>query len=289
MEESCLEQFPASGKRLVFADSVKDDLRIDGVKLQLCQFHQIGARNAKITNSSLTQCMFVDTYLRDASFSNVQLTGSTFRNCNLTRTRFQGCDLSYCVFQNTSFDKNEIAANLPCQPNLKRALARNLRKNCEDLGDKKSADFFMDIEIAAEEQEYCNRFFRRTAYYRDKYTSVDQVKAGAQFLKSRFSGLVWGYGHRIWRLIVSYALLILVFSFVTSYCRLLFIVDNMPSARAMSLWESFYYVLSDTLGFGAGPVIPATVSAQILHLSQSFLGTIFLAMLVAALYRKIAR
>lgn len=152
METANLENFPTSGDHLLFGDAVKDDLHVMDTRIRMCHFRRIGAKKALFERSSLTQCLFEDTYFRNASFTDVRLTGSTFRNCNLEKAIFKGCDLRYCTFQTTRLDRDEIIGNLPVEPNLKRDLARNLRKNFEALGDKDSADIFLDIEIEAHEQ-----------------------------------------------------------------------------------------------------------------------------------------
>lgn len=289
MEKADLSNFPQKGHHFTFCDAVNDGLKVTDASLQTCHFHRIGAKDALFERSSLTQCLFEDTYLRKARFSNVQFTGSTFRNCNLEKASFHGCDLSYCSFQATKLDRNEILGNLPSEPNLKRDLARNLRKNFEALGDKDSADMFLDIEIEAHEQELLGIFRRNTEYYRSHYSGVDQAFAGLKYLGSKLSGLIWGYGHRVRRLVMSYLVLSFFFGLITYFFRLPFVVDAQKSVRPLGFWESIYYVFAETLGLGAAPLVPASEVAKALQLCQAFLGTLFLAMLAAAAYRRIAR
>ena len=162
MEAAELGNLPEKGSQLLFTDTTDDDLNVSGVTLRTCRFMQIGARNAKFSSSSFTQCHFEETYLRKADFKDVDFTGSTFRNCNLEKATFKGCNLRYCTFQSTLLDHDEIIACLPVEPNLRRNLTRNLRRNFEELGDKSVADVFLNLEIEAYEQELLGAFRRKT-------------------------------------------------------------------------------------------------------------------------------
>jgi hypothetical protein len=288
METVDLSMFPQNGDHLLFCDAVKDDLQVKGATLWTCHFLRIGVKNAAFEKSSLTQCLFEDTYLRNARFSDVRLTGSTFRNCNLEKASFQGCDLRYCTFQATRLDRDEIIGNLPVEPNLKRDLARNLRKNFEALGDQESADVLLKLEIEAHELELLATFRRNTAYYQSRYNGVDQMRAGLKYFKSKFSGIIWGYGRLVHRLVASYIILSLVFALITYFYCLPFVVDATAPIRSLGFWESIYYTFAGTLGLGTA-LAPVTVSGKALQLCQGFLGTIFLALLAAAAYRRIAR
>lgn len=289
MNTAELSVFPQNGNHLLFSDSVKDDLKVTGTALQTCHFLRVGAKNASFKRSSLTQCLFEDAYLRNATFTDVHLTGSTFRNCNLEKANFQGCDLRYCTFQATHLDRDEVIGNLPVEPNLKRDLTRNLRKNFESIGDKESADIFLDIEIEAHEQELLGIFRRKTAYYRSHYSSMDQVFAGLKYLSSKFSGLVWGYGHRVHRLVGSYLILTFIFALITYFCQMPFVVDAQDSIRALSFWQSIHYSFTESLGIGTSFPLPASLGAKALQVCQGVIGPLFLALLAAAVYRRIAR
>ena len=289
MNTAELSVFPQNGNHLLFSDTVKDDLKVTDTAIQTCHFLRIGAKNASFKKCSLTQCLFEDVYLRNATFTDVHLTGSTFRNCNLDKASLQGCDLRYCTFQATHLNRDEVLGNLPVEPNLKRDLARNLRKNFESIGDKESADIFLDIEIEAHEQELLGIFRRKTAYYRSHYSGIDQVIAGLKYLSSRFSGVVWGYGHRVHRLVASYLIITFTFALITYFCQMPFVVDAQDSVRTLDFWQSIHYAFTESLGIGTSSPSPASIGAKALQVCQGFFSPLFLALLAAAVYRRIAR
>lgn len=284
-----ITNLPQKCDHLIFSDAVKDDLHIVDSTFWACCFHRVGARNALFEKSSLTQCFFEDAYLRKAHFHDVDLTGSTFRDCNLEKATFQGCNFRYCTFQATRLNPDEIIGCFPIEPNLRRDLARNLRKNFEALGDKATSDVFLNLEIEAYEQELLGALRRKTEYYRSHYSNVDQAVAGLKYIGSKLSGIVWGYGHRVRRLLASYAILSVVFAIITYFGRFRFSVDGQASARALDFWESIYYTFAGTLGLGVAPLSPVSPAAKAFQLCEAFLGTLFLALLAAAAYRRIAR
>lgn len=289
MENLDLAKVPEKGSHFLFSDAIKDDLQVGGSTLRTCRFVRIGAKNARFESCSLTQCHFEDSYMRNAFFKDVDFTGSTFRNCNLEKASFQGCNLRYCTFQSTLLDRDEIIACLPVEPNLRRDLARSLRRNFENLGDKEGADAFLNLEIAAHEQELLGAFRRKTTYYKTHYSGVDQALAGLKFLGSKLSGFIWGYGHRVSRLLASYVALTFLFSLTTYFSGLEFRTGSSESVRALGFWEATYYTFAGTLGVGTDAFRPVSAGARALELGESFVGTIFLALLAAAAYRRIAR
>jgi len=289
MKNGKLTEVPKTAAYLVFQDQTLDDLMLEGKSLQTSRFLRLGLKDARIEECSLTQSLFEDCYLRKASFVNVRLTGSTFRNCNLEKATFRGCDLRYCTFQNTRLTRDEIIGCLPVEPNLRLQLARNLRKNFEALGDKASADAVLDIEIRAQEQELLEAFRRKTEYYRAHYTGVDQAVAGLRYLLSNLNGLVWGYGHRVRRLIASFAVLTLVFCLITYFGDVHYNVPTESSSRSLSFWESVYQASAATVRAGATAFSPASWGGRALQVLEGFTGTLLLALLAAASYRRIAR
>jgi hypothetical protein len=284
-----LKEIPESASNMDFKDDIQDNLTLQDVRLSTCRFKRCGIRDARFTNSSITQSLFEDCYMRKGHFANVQFTGTTFRNCNLERASFQGCDFRFSTFVNTRLNRNEIIACLPIESNLRRDLARNLRKNFEALGDKESADVFMKIEIQANEDELLSIFRRATEYYKKRYSPVEQLNAGLEFLSSKTSGMVWGYGHRVTRLLISFVVVALVLAAVTFLGNVKFSVAGNPPGRSLLFWEAVYQVFSETLGGAGTGLFPLFWDGMLLQLGERFIGTLFLALLAAAAYRRITR
>lgn len=284
-----IASLPKSGCLLLLSDQQHDNVEISDVNISASSFVRLGMKGAKIKDTWFTQSNFEDSYFRKAEFENVHFTGSSFRFCNFDKASFQACDFRYCNFYHCRLPKEEIIACLPLEHNLRRDLARNLRANYEMIGDKKSADTFLDIEIQSNEAELGAIFWSKTKYYKNHYNLLDQVKSGLKFMGSKFSGLTWGHGHSVGRLFASYFIITFLLSLMTYFGKTNFRDLNDGVQRPLNLWESIYTGFGQTLSLSGLPFDHATFSGEIIMLVESFLGTLFLALLAATFYRRIAR
>ena len=118
---------------------------------------------------------------------------------------------------------------------------------------------------------------------------LGQIGAGIKLIASKLSGLIWGYGHRVGRLITSYLILTFVLSLITYFGKLKFIVSDSNIQRKLTFWESISMSFAETVGASSISYVPSTFGGQIITYAESLLGILFLALLAATLYRKIAR
>lgn len=280
-----LAEFPKNSSNLTFEDEVLDTLIFNGVDIRTSRFVRLGLKEANFSNSSLTQCLFEDCYLRKVSFTDVHFTGSRFRNCNLEKATFSSCDLRYVTFNKTTLNRSEIIGCLPKEFNLRRDIARNLRKNFESLGDKESADIFLDIEIEANEMYLLEAFKQTTDYYRRHYNFMGQIEAGFKYLCSKASGFVWGYGHRILRLLRSYFVIIVLFALL----RLSTGTYTVDAAKNANIFDVMLQSFATSLGTSSTTFYNISHWERLINLSEGLIGTLFLALLAAAVYRRIAR
>lgn len=284
-----LADLPATGHLLLLSDQQRDNMKLSGVNISTSSFIRLGMKEAEINDCSFTQSNFEDSYFRKATFKNVRFTGSSFRFCNFDKTSFQSCDFRYCSFYHCKLSKDEIKACLPLEANLRKDLARNLRANFEMIGDKKAADTFLDIEIQANEAELKAIFLSTTEYYKKHYNLLDQIKAGLKLISSKLSGLLWGYGHRVFRLFLSYFSITSLLSLTSYFNNITFTIQNENLQRPLTVWESLYMGFGQTVGLSGLPFVPVNLWGKVIMISASFLGTLFLALLAATLYRRIAR
>ena len=106
---------------------------------------------------------------------------------------------------------------------------------------------------------------------------------------SKISGIVWGYGHRVGRLALSYFLTTSLLSIITYFGKLTFFVSGTSVPRKLTFWESINMGFCETVGASSPSFVPSTLGGQLIALSASLVGTVFLALLAATLYRRIAR
>jgi hypothetical protein len=80
-----------------------------------------------------------------------------------------------------------------------------------------------------------------------------------------------------------------MFATITYFARFRFSFEGQTSIRTLDFWESIYYTFAGTLGIGIFSLSPVSTAAKVFQLCEAFLGTLFLALLAAAAYRRIAR
>ena len=129
----------------------------------------------------------------------------------------------------------------------------------------------------------------KTQYYKTHYNWLGQLGAGSKYITSKLSGIIWGYGHRVSRLILSYLILTFVLSLITYFFKLQFFVADGNTQRKLFFWESISMGFSETVGASSISYVPTTFGGQLVTYSASLFGILFLALLAATLYRKIAR
>lgn len=177
-QNKSLEQLSAcQGAGFLFLDENADKKAIKHANTSLSIFMRIGMKESKFNNCSFTQSEFRDCYLRKCTFDLVDFTGSTFFDCNLEKAKFTRCDLKYARFFNCNVDYEGIIGSLPVEPNLRLLLARNLRSNALQLGDKEMADSFLEVAMEAEETLQMSIIRGDTLYYRQNYDMLKRLKA----------------------------------------------------------------------------------------------------------------
>lgn len=286
--EAVLDQISTPGDNLLFCDENKDHHHISGARLRLCNFLRVGMKETEIDNSSLTQCEFHNSYFRKATFRSVDFTGSVFYDCNFDKSKFQSCILKYARFYNCILDPREIEQSLPAEPNLRLDLARNIRTNLLNQGDKEGADYFLDIIMSAQEELFYNIAWRRSSYYRDNY---DLMTSGLYIIKHvllKLSKFMWGYGYKIERLIVTFVAITLIFSAV-SWKFGFHYKDTAGGVVNLSFLESLYFYGAAIVTSSVSNLSPASTSSKIAFVLANFTGAIFIAILAAAVYQRISR
>ena len=289
-QEVSLNNMPSAkvGENFLFQDENMDALKVSAVNIRLSTFQRIGIKKAEFSGGNLTQSIFENVYGREAVFRNVNFTGSIFRNCNFQKATFQSCDFRYCYFYNCLLPDEEMKACLPSEPNLKKELACNLKMNYLGIGKKSTADTFLGIEIQASEDLLLEIFKSKTSYYKDQYDLLDRLDSLRKYFVSKLAGLIWGYGYRYWMLLCSYLV------FMILLATIVFIGENSffdPEGQIVELsyWQCIQTIFYESLKYSFTTMKPiGGLSSSILFISR-FLGIIYLGLLGATLYRRIAR
>lgn len=275
------------GENLLFCDETRDGYQVENITVKISAFLRLGMSNAMFANSNITQSEFDKCYLRKCIFRNVDFTGSVFRDCNLDKASFDCCTLKYARFYNCQLDANEIENSLPKEPNLRLDLARNLRANFNQIGDRESAEHFLDIAMSAQEELLKKIITAKTKYYRDNFNLQDRIRSLVELNKLTISKYIWGYGYKIERLMMSYIVFILLFSLTSYLFGFEYIFNN--QITKLDFWSNVYFYANALVTSSVSNIVPITLASKVCASVASFTGAIFIAILAAAVFQKISR
>lgn len=163
-------------------------------------FVRLIAKNKKFTEVNFMYGIFEFAYLRNCIFENCDFTGCRFVNCNLTGSSFSGCDFSYATFDKTQIDNDVLDRSCPDRENLKLKFARSLRINFQQLGDAKSANKAMNVELSATEEHLRKAWSSNDQYNRHKYTGLKRIRVFYEWVQFKILDFVWGNGESIYKI-----------------------------------------------------------------------------------------
>tara|TARA_Y100000310_G_scaffold63013_1_gene58297 strand:+ start:6908 stop:7717 length:810 start_codon:yes stop_codon:yes gene_type:complete len=173
-------------------------------------FERLVAVKVAFKNVDFRYCIFDTAYLRNCNFEDCDFTGCRFINSNLAGCSFNGCKFDYASFDKTLVDNDILDVGCPGPENLKLKFARSLRMNYQQIGDAKSANKAISIELQATEEHLHKAWNSKESYYRKKYKGFDRVKIFGEWLEFKLLDLIWGNGESTWKLFRA-VLMVLLF------------------------------------------------------------------------------
>lgn len=251
-------------------------------------------------NLTLKRCEFIDSkikfshisensYLRKSKFFKVDFTGTVFEKVNLEKAEFKGCRLYYVRFEDCIVDYKNILENKPDEPNLAMNLIKSLYKNELQQGNRKEADelfllykkeerqFFKHLIGWKKAKKNSNKMYQNKNYYDEyrKNKKLNKFRVFFKLISSWINSIIWGYGIKIHRIVMSMILGISVFSFI--YCS---ITDK---NCFNSIFLSFKAWVLNNEYDSNNMVVNAVM------IIENFLGLVSLALFTSAFYRKVEK
>ncbi len=157
-------------------------------------FERLVASNITFKKIDFRYCVFDAAYIRNCSFQDCDFTGCKFLNCNLPGSSFSGCTFNYATFDKTYIDNDILDNGCPGFENLKLKFARSLRLNYQQIGDSKSVNKAIAIELQATESHLKKAWSSKESYYRRKYQGRERVKVFFEWFEFKILDFVWGNG-----------------------------------------------------------------------------------------------
>ncbi len=97
---------------------------------------------------------------------------------------------------------------------MKLKFARNLRTNFQELGESKSANKAIKVELEATEMHLKKSWNSNESYYRNKYQGVKRFKCFLEWLNFKILDFVWGNGERTLKLFRNLLYILVVMALI---------------------------------------------------------------------------
>lgn len=264
-----------------------DIFKKDKIEITHSIFENIGFRNSKIANSDLTHNIFINCYFKKAEIWNVDFTGSKFINCQFDDISIQHSDFIYSSFENSYINYDSMFSNLPREFNLREKLCRNLALESLKFGrDNDYKKYYFEQRKSRENHCYETFRLKQKPYYKQK-TTYQRLLALIEFLLSKFSKIVWGYGEYIQRLLFS--MFILIVGFSTLYYNNVGNIINADQINyKLSYRDTLYLSFCNFFGLDT-KFYTIDKSLDMIISFQGFIGLVFVGCFITALYKNISR
>src|SRR5664279_5375622 len=120
---------------------------VSGISFPNYLFVRLVANKRRFTGVDFKYALFDTCYLRNCVFDSCDFTGCRFIGTNLHGSTFAGCKFDYVNFERTLIDNDILETGCPGHENLKMRFARTLRMNYQQIGDAKSANKAISVEL----------------------------------------------------------------------------------------------------------------------------------------------
>ena len=171
-------------------------------------FLRIVAKGRRFENVDFKYTIFDSTYFRNCVFDSCDFTGCRFVGVNFYGAKFIGCKFDYATFERTIIASDVLDNCCPGWDNLKLKFARTLRVNFQQLGDSKSANKAIKVELDATEIHLKKSWRSNESYYRKKYRGLKRIGKFLEWLNFKVLDFVWGNGENTYKLTRSVILLL---------------------------------------------------------------------------------
>ena|SRR3989338_7465652 len=219
----------------------KFDLDVSNAEYNNRLFVRLVAKSKHFEKVDFKYTIFDTCYLRNCVFDSCDFTGCRFTGTNLYGASFNGCKFDYAVFERTLIDSDILENGCPGYENLKLRFARTLRMNFQALGDSKSANKAIEVELDATEAHLLKAWKSKESYYRKKYRRLKRVQVFAEWLIFKAMDFIWGNGESSLKLLRSIAIILAIMAVIDVFS----FSDPM---KLSSYWNSFWAMPSVFLG-----------------------------------------
>lgn len=217
------------------------DSDVSNVEYSNRLFVRLVAKGKHFKKVDFKYTIFDTCYLRNCVFDSCDFTGCRFIGTNFYGASFNGCKFDYTIFERTIIDSDILEVGCPGYENLKLKFARTLRMNFQSIGDSKSANKAIRVELDATEAHLHKAWKSKESYYREKYSGLNRIKVFVEWLTFKAMDLIWGNGESTLKLVRSIVIILALMSTID-----VFSFSN--PIKLSSYWNSFWAMPSVFIG-----------------------------------------
>jgi len=177
-------------------------------------FIRLAAKGRRFTTVDFKYSIFDSCYLRNCVFDSCDFIGCRFVGTNLEGSAFSGCKFDYAIFEKTGVDNDILSHACPGHENLKMRFARTLRMNYQQLGDAKSVNKAIAVELLATEAHLHKAWSSTESYYRHKYQGYKRFQMFNEWIAFKMLDFLWGNGESALKLLRAVVIALCVISIV---------------------------------------------------------------------------
>jgi len=192
----------------------KIDHDVSGERLMNQLFVRLIAKGKRFTKVDFKYSIFDTCYLRNCTFDSCDFTGCRFVGTSLYGSSFSGCKFDYAIFERTIIDNDLLDVGCPGHENLKMRFARTLRMNYQQLGDAKSANKAIGVELKATEVYLHKAWYSNESYYWHKYSGWKRVAVFIEWVEFKALDKIWGNGESAFKLVRSTIAVLVLMSLI---------------------------------------------------------------------------
>jgi len=223
----------------------KFDNDVENAKFINHLFVRLVAKGRRFVNVDFKYSIFDTSYLRNCVFDSCDFTGCRFVGTNFYGSGFTGCKFEYSTFERTLIDNDILDTGCPGPENLKMKFARTLRVNYQQIGDARSANKAIQVELKATEIHLHKAWSSNESYYRKKYPKWMRLKSFVEWFQFKVLDYIWGNGESTLKLIRSTAVILLIMTIL-----------DVLAFRNTQLISSYFNSLCDSPQIFLGTLTP---------------------------------
>jgi len=255
-----------------------EQTQLDGAVIDHCifrwsTFHDIGFKDAKLLSCNISHSNFELCYFRRTLFHDCNIINGKFSTCDFSNAHIDHSKLDFASFHQCEIRLEDIQFRSDAQPQTLVRVCRNLKLNAMSMGHFSDAG-----ELTYREKTYDRAAIFAEAFSKPQKNLAIRLRHVFDWLSSVFLNLIWGYGEKPSRLLLTIIIAILFFGSVQ------FEFGGIPGK---TYWEHVYFSGITFLTIGYGDLSPVGTIPRFVAVVEGAAGISVLGLLIASATKKI--